>query len=140
MVRRFFLIIIMLTSAICSLASVTDKTTTPKDNKETKPSKKIFVTTKQLEDIIDKLSDTEKESILKVQKEIADWPKSLFDEISNYREFIIAARKLAQEKYNKLSPAAQQALESEQKLKSQLTPSTVEFLENVQLRTHQKTN
>ena len=102
--------------------------------------KTLLLNDKQLEEIISKLSTKEKDSILKIQKEISEWPKSIFDEISNYREFVITARKIAAEKYNKLSPEARQALERETNLKSQLSPETVKFLETVQLRSVNQTN
>ena len=102
--------------------------------------KTVYVTDKQLEDLINKLSPTERDAITKIQKEIANWPKSVFDEISNYREFVITARKIATEKYHSLSPEALQALETEKALKASLSPETVNFLETIHLRAVNKTN
>lgn len=102
--------------------------------------KKLLVTDKQLEEIIDKLSTTERNAIIKIQKEIAEWPKSIFQEISNYREFVMTARKIAIDKYNNMSPEARTALQKEKELKAQLTPATIQFLETIQLRSVQKTN
>lgn len=102
--------------------------------------KKLLVTDKQLEEIIDKLSTTERNAIIKIQKEIAEWPKSIFEEISNYREFVMTARKIAIDKYNNMSPEARTALQKEKELKAQLTPATIQFLETIQLRSVQKTN
>lgn len=116
------------------------KTTEEQKAEQLLEQKPLIVTDKQLEEIIDKLSPTEKATITKIQKEIADWPKSVFQEISNYREFIITARKIAAEKYTNLSPEARQALEKEKSLKAELSPATLKLLETVQLRTVNKTN
>ncbi len=102
--------------------------------------KPLIVTDKQLEEIIDKLPATDKATITNIQKEIADWPKSVFQEISNYREFVMTARKIAAEKYTNLSPEARQALEKEKSLKAELSPATLKLLETVQLSTVTKTN
>lgn len=116
------------------------KTTSEDKAKQLVDQKTLLVTDKQLEEIIDKLSTAERDAIIKIQKEIADWPKSIFDEISSYREFVITARKIAAEKYSKLTPEARQALDREKSLKAQLSPATIKFLETVQLRAVNKTN
>lgn len=138
MFNKFILATLLAMSCICSQAFANETKT--KKHPEHNAQKKLLVTDKQLEEIIDKLSTAERNSIIKIQKEIAEWPKSVFEEISNYREFVMTARKIAIEKYHNMSPEARTALEKEKSLKAQLTPATINFLETVQLRSVQKTN
>ena len=132
MFKTSFSIIIILISYFVSISAFSEET--PHQDHNHHQQKKLLLTSEQLEELINQLSTAERNTIIKIQKEIADWPKSVFDEVSNYREFVITARKLAIEKYNKLSPEAQQAIEKEKNLKKQLTPTTIKFLESVQLR------
>ncbi len=138
MFNKILFAILMTICCLCSQVFASE--TKEKPHQENNTQKKLLVTDKQLEEIIDKLSATERNAIMKIQKEIAEWPKSVFEEISNYREFVMTARKIATDKYHNMSPEARTALQKEKELKAQLTPATIQFLETIQLRSVQKTN
>ncbi len=125
------------TKKVVDIHENSDSTSAPQDPKQTPaqtPLKKTFLTDEELQAVIAKLPDKEKEIIAKIQNEISLWPKSVFNEISTYREFVMTARKIAEEKYKKLSLEAKNAIDHEKQLKAQLTPETVRILETIQLR------
>ena len=107
--------------------------------KQDKKSKKIIISKKkvieidQLKEIIDSFPEKDRKIITTIRKQITTWPKEVFDEISDYREFIISARKVAQQKYDLLSPEAKSALETERHLKSKLSTNTVRTLESLEV-------
>lgn len=90
---------------------------------------KSAIDTDQLQVIMDKFPDNDKNILGAIKTQIATWPPEIFEEISSYREFVINARKIAQQKYESLSQEAKMALETEKKLKSQLTEDTTRGLE-----------
>ena len=104
-----------------------------KKSKKITASKKKVIDIDQLKEIIDSLPSQDKKIITSIRKQIATWPREVFDEISDYREFIISARKVAQQKYDLLSPEAKSALESEKHLKSKLSKNTVATLESLEV-------
>lgn len=83
----------------------------------------------QLHTIMDKLPPNDKNVLSAIKTQIATWSPEIFEEISSYREFVINSRKIAQQKYESLSSEAKTALETEKKLKAQLTQETVKALE-----------
>lgn len=90
---------------------------------------KNIIDTDQLQSMIDKLPEKDKNTLSAIKTQIATWPPAVFEEISAYREFVINARKIAQQKYESLSAEAKAALESEKQLKAQLSPETIQTLE-----------
>ncbi len=92
-------------------------------------AERTSVDTDQLQAIIEKLPPSDQKVLSAVRTQIATWPQEIFEEISSYREFVIGARKIAQQKYDLLSQEAKSALESEKQLKAQLSSETVQKLE-----------
>ncbi|NRA73572.1 MAG: hypothetical protein HRU36_02350 [Rickettsiales bacterium] len=113
-------------------ASSIKKESTEK-SKTTTPSKKNIIKIDQLKEIIDSLPEQDKKTLVTIRKQISTWPKEVFDEISDYREFIINSRNIAQQKYELLSQEAKKALETERHLKSKLSQSTIKTLENLEV-------
>lgn len=100
---------------------------------------KNIIDTDQLQSMIDKLPEKDKNTLSAIKTQIATWPPIVFEEISAYREFVINSRKIAQQKYESLSAEAKSALESEKQLKAQLSPQTIQTLEALDV-TASKTN
>lgn len=90
---------------------------------------KNLIDTDQLQAMIDKLPENDKKTLSAIKTQIATWSPEIFEEISAYREFVINSRKIAQQKYESLSPEAKSALESEKQLKAQLSQETIQALE-----------
>ena len=105
-----------------------------KTNKHLKVLKEKIVDVDQLQEIIDDLPAKDKRIITSVKVQISTWPKEVFDEISEYREFVISSRKVAKQKYELLSPEAKTALETEKQLKARLSPETANILESLEVK------
>jgi predicted nucleic acid-binding Zn-ribbon protein len=87
--------------------------------------------TKDLNETLGDLSDSDRKAVIDIKQEIATWPKKLQDEIKAYQDLMIALRAEADEKYNALSPDAQSALKKEEQLVAKLSPDAVKQLESV---------
>ena len=105
-----------------------------KTTKHLKVLKEKIVDVDQLQEIIDDLPAKDKRIITSVKVQISTWPKEVFDEISEYREFVISSRKFAKQKYELLSPEAKTALETEKQLKARLSPETANILESLEVK------
>lgn len=90
----------------------------------------------ELQKIIDSLPDQDKTAITKIKEKIAGWPDEIFAEVRNYNEFLIEANRQAHKRYNKLSPAAREALTTERELKKSLSPDAVTILSDIHVDGH----
>ena len=121
------------TSKKTSTSSLKKKQETKAKTKKVKATKKTIVGVDELKKIIDSLPEKDRKIISAIKKQISTWPKEVFDEISDYREFIISSRNIAQYKYSLLSPEAKSALETERHLKAKLSQDTVRTLETLKV-------
>ncbi len=97
-------------------------------------TKKIPVTSDELQNILDRFSAEDKKVLKEIQTKIANWPENLFSEIREYREFVISARNKAEKKYQALSPEAKEAINIEKTLKEKLSPGALKLLHDVELQ------
>lgn len=89
---------------------------------------KTEITENELQNIIKNLPEKDKTVIHNIQKQISGWPKEVFSEIRNYNEFIMTVSQQAETKYNKLSPEAREALETENNLRKELSKEAIDVL------------
>ena len=87
----------------------------------------------ELQRIIDHLPEKDKTAIAKIKENIAGWPDEIFSEVRNYNQFLIEANEQAHKRYSKLSPAARQALQTEQDLKKTISPDTISVLSDIHI-------
>ncbi len=100
-------------------------------HKNTKEHHYKEITEAELQRIIDNLPDQDKSAIAKIKEKIAGWPDEIFAEVSNYNEFLVEANRQAAKRYQRLSPAAKQALTTERELKNTISPNTVAVLSEI---------
>jgi len=100
----------------------------PKPVKIAKKSNYREISEVELQRMISSLHEADQKVILNIQKQISNWPESVFKEVRNYNEFMIVANRKAKEKYMALSAPARQALETEQTLKNQLSEDAINVL------------
>lgn len=101
----------------------------PKEEK-----KKILLTSDELQNILDKFTVSDKKVLKEIQNQIVNWPQNLFEEVRDYREFVISARSKAEKKYAALSPEAKEAINIEKTLKTKLSPGALKLLHDVELQ------
>jgi len=105
------------------------KTETPPESQD-----KILLTEENIQQVLNKLTDTDKQVLKQIQDQISTWPREVFEEIRAYKTFVIEARKKAEALYSALSPEAKEAMKIEQDLKGKLSPNAVTVLGNVDLQ------
>jgi hypothetical protein len=88
----------------------------------------------ELQRIISSLHEEDQKTILNIQKQISNWPESVFKEVRSYNEFMIIVNRKAKEKYMALSNPARQALEAEQALKIQLSDDAINVLSKLNVK------
>ena len=91
------------------------------------------ITESELQRIIDHFPEKDKTAIAKIKENIAGWPDEIFAEVRNYNQFLMEANKQAHNRYEKLSPAAKQALQTEQNLKKTISPNTISTLSDIHI-------
>lgn len=106
---------------------------TKKKNKDKHPAMHHYkqISEAELQRIINTLPPQDKESLAKIKEKIAGWPDEIFTEVRIYNDFLAAANQEAEKRYNKLSPSAKQALETERALKDTLSSNTIAILSQI---------
>ena len=114
--------------------SATVQPESSKAETKTEPQDKTLITDENVQQILNKFSDGDKQVLKQIQDQISTWPREVFEEIRAYKTFVIEARKKAEALYSALSPEAKEAMKIEQTLKDKLSPNAVAVLGSIELQ------